>query len=135
PVAGQLPSTYKIGVIDIVSAQTVWMDIPTDPILGSYLPRMEWAANNNELIVQHLSRRQNESELMLCTVTNGASHTIYTEKDTAWIDIQSQWDDEYKMGGWDWLNGGKEFLWAADKDGWRHLYRISRDGKKEILVT
>ena len=39
------------------------------------------------------------------------------------------------MGGWDWLNGGKEFIWVSEKDGWRHLYRISRDGKKETLVT
>ncbi|MES1225000.1 MAG: prolyl oligopeptidase family serine peptidase, partial [Bacteroidota bacterium] len=34
-----------------------------------------------------------------------------------------------------WLKDGKEFLWASDKDSWRHLYRISADGKKETLVT
>ncbi len=39
------------------------------------------------------------------------------------------------MGGWDWLNNGSEFLWASEKDGWRHLYRISRDGKNQVLVT
>ena len=32
------------------------------------------------------------------------------------------WDQDYSDGGWDWLNGGKEFLWASEKDGWRHLY-------------
>jgi dipeptidyl-peptidase-4 len=36
---------------------------------------------------------------------------------------------------WDWLNNGKEFLWASEKDGWRHLYLISRDGKSETLIT
>jgi len=135
PVTGQKPSPFKIGVVDIGNAQTKWMDIPSDPDWGSYLTRMEWAATNNQLIVQHLNRRQNASDLMLCDVSSGAAQTIYSEKDTAWIDILSSWDDDYKMGGWDWLNEGKDFLWASDKDGWRHLYKISRDGKKETLVT
>jgi dipeptidyl-peptidase-4 len=135
PVAGQMPSPYKIGTIDISTGQIKWMDIPTDPNLGSYVPRMEWAANSKELIIQHLNRRQNESDLMICNVADGSAATIYTEKDPAWIDILPAWDEDYKMGGWDWLNGGKEFVWGSDKDGWRHLYRVSRDGKKEVLIT
>ena len=135
PVAGEAPSPYKIGVVDILTARTKWMDIPTDPVLGSYVPRMEWAANNTQLIIQHLNRRQNQSDLILCDVATGSSAVIYTEKDPAWIDILPSWDGKYKTGGWDWLKEGKEFLWAGDKDGWRHLYRISKDGKKETLIT
>ncbi|MEP6749237.1 MAG: DPP IV N-terminal domain-containing protein [Bacteroidota bacterium] len=135
PVAGEAPSPYKIGVVDIATAQTKWMDIPTDPVLQSYVPRMEWAANASELIIQHLNRKQNESKLMLCNTATGASNTIYTETDSAWIDILPLWDQDYANGGWDWLNNGKEFLWAGEKDGWRHLYRITRDGKKETLIT
>lgn len=135
PVAGEAPSPFKIGVIDIASAQIKWMDIPTDPVWQSYVPRMEWAANNTELIIQHLNRKQNESDLMLCDISSGASRTIYHEADPAWIDILPLWAEQYAYGGWDWLNGGKEFLWPTEKDGWRHLYRISRDGKKETLVT
>ncbi len=135
PVAGEAPSPFKIGVIDIAAGKTQWMNIPTDPLLQSYVPRMEWAANNTELIVQHLNRKQNESNLLLCDVKSGASQSIYTEKDSAWIDILPLWDDDYIWGGWDWLNGGKEFIWPSEKDGWRHLYRVSRDGKKETLIT
>jgi dipeptidyl-peptidase-4 len=135
PIAGEAPSPFKIGVVDITSAQTKWMDISTDKVWQSYVPRMEWAANNTELIVQHLNRKQNESELVLCNVTSGAAKTIYTEKDSAWIDILPLWDNDYIWGGWDWLNGGKEFIWPSEKDGWRHLYRVSRDGKKETLIT
>ena len=135
PVAGEAPSPYKIGVVDIVTANTKWMDIPTDNVLQSYVPRMEWAANSDELIIQHLNRKQNESNLMLCTVATGKTNNMYAEKDSAWIDIQPLWDEDYATGGWDWLNNGNEFLWASEKDGWRHLYRISRDGKKEKLVT
>ncbi len=135
PIAGQAPSPFRIGVVDIGTAQTRWMDIPTDPVLQSYVPRMEWAAGSGELIVQHLNRKQNESELLLCNVATGASNKIYEEKDSDWIDILPLWDQDYAMGGWDWLNNGAAFLWASEKDGWRHLYRVSRDGKKETLVT
>lgn len=135
PVAGEPPSPYKIGVVNISDGNIKWMSISTDPILQSYVPRMEWAANNSELIVQHLNRKQNESNILLCNVQTGESKSIYTEKDSAWIDILPLWDNDYALGGWDWLNGGKEFLWPSEKDGWRHLYRIGRDGKKEVLVT
>lgn len=135
PIAGQAPSPYKIGVVDISNAKKIWMNIPTDPVLQSYVPRMEWASNNTELILQHLNRKQNTSDLMLCNANTGNSKTIYEEKDSAWIDILPLWDEEYSYGGWDWLNGGKDFLWASEKDGWRHLYKVSRDGKNEILLT
>ena len=135
PVAGEAPSPFKIGVINVASGNTKWMDIPTDPLLQSYVPRMEWAANSSELIIQHLNRQQNKSNLMLCNTGTGKSQSIYEEKDEAWIDILPLWDDTYAMGGWNWLNKGAEFLWVSEKDGWRHLYRVGRDGKHEKLIT
>ncbi|WP_266206211.1 S9 family peptidase [Pontibacter kalidii] len=134
PVAGEAPSPYKIGVVDIHNAATRWMEIPGNPS-NTYLPRMEWAASADELIVQQLNRKQNESILYLCDAANGKAKPIYKEQDEAWIDIMPSWDNSYSYGGWDWLSGGKEFLWASEKDGWRHLYRVSRDGKKENLIT
>ncbi|HEY0680385.1 MAG TPA: S9 family peptidase [Chitinophagaceae bacterium] len=134
PVAGEPPSPFRIGVVDVNTAKTQWMNIPYDAVLGSYAPRMEWAGNR-EVIVQHLNRKQNESRLLLCNVSSGQVKTIYEEKDAAWLDIVGLWDFDYHYGGWDWLNNGTEFLWPSEKDGWRHLYRISIDGKKETLIT
>ncbi len=135
PVAGEAPSPFKIGVIGIAGGKTTWMNIPTNTVLQSYVPRMEWAANSTEVIVQHLNRQQNMSDIMLCNAITGVAKTIYHETDSAWIDILPSWDRDYEYGGWDWLNTGKEFLWASEKDGWRHLYRVSRDGKQETLIT
>ena len=135
PVAGEPPSPFKIGVISAAGGTTKWMDIPTDPVLQSYLPRMEWAANNTDLIVQHLNRAQNQTDVLLCNVATGKATSIYHEEDAAWLDILPEWEEHYYYGGWDWFNNGKEFLWATEKDGWRHLYRISRDGKKQKLIT
>jgi dipeptidyl-peptidase-4 len=135
PVAGQMPSPFKIGVVEIANSQTHWMKIPVDIKNGTYLPRMEWAASSQELVVQRVNRRQNESDVMLCNAKSGDVKTIFSEKENAWIDVISEWDENYKMGGWDWLKNGLEFLWASEKDGWRHLYRIRRDGSHQILVT
>jgi dipeptidyl-peptidase-4 len=129
PSAGEPPSPYKIGVVNIATAKTRWMSIPTDPVLQSYLPRMEWAANNTQLIMQHFNRKQNESDLLLCDIATGKSTSILKETDPAWIDVAATLEDKF------WLNNGKEFIWTSEKDGWRHLYRISRDGKQQTLIT
>lgn len=129
PSAGEAPSPYKIGVLDIASKKNTWMQIPTDPVLQSYVPRMEWAGNNNELIIQHFNRKQNTCNLMLCNAVTGKSYSIYQETDPAWIDVATSLSDKF------WLKGGREFLWVSEKGGWRHLYRISIDGKSEKLIT
>jgi dipeptidyl-peptidase-4 len=135
PIAGQKPSPFKIGVVSLTSNKTKWMNIPNDTILETYLPRMEWAANNTELIVQHLNRRQNQTAILLCEANTGKVSSIYHEEDSAWIDLQALWDEKYSYGGWDWIENGAAFLWSSEKDGWRHIYSISRDGKKVKCIT
>jgi dipeptidyl-peptidase-4 len=140
PVAGQSASPYKIGVVDLAPGAagpgtpvTKWMDIPGDP-RQTYLPRMEWAANSSELILQQLNRKQNESKILLSDIATGRTAALYDEKDSAFIECKGAWQDGI-IAGWDWIGGGKEFLWVTEKDGWRHIYRVSRDGTKETLVT
>ncbi|KIC90261.1 DPP IV N-terminal domain-containing protein [Flavihumibacter sp. ZG627] len=134
PVAGESPSPFKIGVLELEPKELKWMNIPYDQSLGSYAPRMEWV-NANQLVVQHLDRKQQHSALLLTDVKTGVATSLYKEYDSAWIDIMPSWDQDYANGGWDWLNGGREFLWASEKDGWRHIYRLSVNGGKETLIT
>ena len=133
PKVGEPPSPVRIGVINVNTSDIKWIDIAGDP-QQHYLPRMEWAANSNELIIQQLNRKQNESKLFYCNATDGSAKNIYTETDNAFIDIKSRWHDDDPIG-WEWINNGKDFLWVSEKDGWRHIYKVSRDGKKEILIT
>ena len=133
PKVGQPPSPVRIGVIMLNTDNIKWMDIPGDP-QEHYLPRMEWADNSNELVLQQLNRKQNESKLFYCDVNTGSATNFYTEDDKAWIDIKSRWNNDDPMG-WDWLHNGKDFLWVSEKDGWRHIFLVSRDGKKEALIT
>jgi len=60
PKVGEPPSPARIGVVDINSTQTKWMNIPGDPA-QHYIIRMEWSAPR-EIILQQLNRKQNESK-------------------------------------------------------------------------
>jgi dipeptidyl-peptidase-4 len=90
---------------------------------------MEWSGVH-ELVVQQLDRKQQESKLKYCNVNTGSSYTFWAESSTSWVDLNA--DDP---SGWNWVNKGTEFIWVSEKDGWRHIYRISRDGKTETLLT
>jgi dipeptidyl-peptidase-4 len=34
-----------------------------------------------------------------------------------------------------WLDNNQSFTWTSEKDGWRHLYKVSRDGTQMSLIT
>lgn len=125
PKVGQDPSSCKVGVVDIATGKTNWLAIPGDPV-QHYIPRMDWIPNSGDVILQQLNREQNQSKIFVANAQTGTVNNIYSETDKAWIDAGKNWD---------WINEGKEFLWSSEKDGWRHVYRISRDGKKQSLVT
>jgi len=132
PVAGENPSACKIGVVYITTGKTTWMDIPGDAI-QHYIPRMEWTTSPNEIILEQLNRAQTESKIFTANVSNGTARVIHSEIDKAWIDGKSRWNGGDPVG-WEWINKGKDFLWISEKDGWRHISRIDRDGK-ETLIT
>ena len=132
PVAGEDPSPCRVGVVSLATGKTTWMFVPGDS-RQHYLPRMEWAANSTELVVEQLNRHQNEARVFLCNAMTGFATQVYKESDSAWIDVKHRYSDD--PTGWEWINDGKDFLWVSEKDGWRHLFRLSRDGRKETLLT
>lgn len=34
-----------------------------------------------------------------------------------------------------WIEGGKRLLFTSERDGWRHLYAISRDGDARLITS
>ncbi|MEO5985048.1 MAG: S9 family peptidase, partial [Ferruginibacter sp.] len=128
PKVGEPPSSVRIGVINLTGGQIRWMNIAGNPE-QHYIPRMEWS-NSGELIVQQLDRRQQESKLIYCNIADGSSYTFWAENDEAWVDLNT---DDPK--GWNWINKGQDFIWVSEKSGWRHIYKISRDGKTVTELT
>lgn len=125
PKVGENPSACRVGIVNVATAKTNWLNVPGDNV-QHYIPRMDFIPGTNEVILQQLNREQNVSKLFVCDAATGTAKDIYTETDKAWIDAADDFE---------WINGNKEFLWASEKDGWRHYYRISKDGKKQTLIT
>lgn len=132
PKVGETPSACRVGVVNVTDGKTVWMKVPGDS-RQHYIPRMDWAQNSNELILQQLNRKQNHSKLFYTNAKTGESKAFYEEKDEAWVDVRTSWAGS--EGGWRWLKGDKDFLWISEKDGWNHIFKVSRDGKKEVLIS
>lgn len=128
PKVGESPSAARIGVVSLSTGVTKWMKIEGDPS-QHYLTRMEWS-DQNELVVQQLDRKQQESKLMYCNASDGNCRTFFAERDDSWVDLNAS-----DPSGWQWVNKKQEFLWISEKDGWRHVYKISKDGKISTLLT
>ena len=125
PKAGDTNSAARVGVIPSAGGATTWCDVPGD-MRNNYIPRMEWSGNSDEIVIQRMNRHQNVNQVMLCAAASGATRTILTETDPAYLDAVSDWE---------WLDGDKEFTWVSERSGWRHLYRVSRDGEKVRAIT
>jgi len=138
PKAGETNSAARVGVVSANGGPTRWLDIAGDP-RNNYLPRMEWAANSDEVVIQQLNRLQNTNIVILGDVRTGKVRPVLTEKDDTWVDIawgDIDWDKNgLARGDAEWIEGGKRFLWASERDGWRHIYSVSRDGKEVKPIT
>lgn len=125
PKVGTTNSACKVGVISAGGGSTTWFKVQGDP-RNNYIPRMSWAESSKQVIIQQLNRLQNTNNVMLGNIKDGSVETILVERDEAWLDIH----DDLK-----WLNNGRYFTWLSERDGWRHLYLVSRDGKEVKDLT
>jgi dipeptidyl-peptidase 4 len=125
PKAGTTNSAGRVGVVSADGGRPVWLDVPGDP-RSNYIARLEWAASPDEVVLEHLNRAQNTLQVMLGDAGTGRVRTVLTERDSAWVDVV----DDLR-----WIDGGRSFTWISERDGWRHLYVVSRDGSKTRLVT
>ena len=125
PKVGQTLSAVKIGVVSSEGGQTKWFDFPGDP-RNNYLARMEFIPNSQEVMVQQLNRAQNQNSVWIADIQTLKMSKILVEEDAAFLDVH----DNIR-----WLEGEKSFTWTSERDGWMHLYKVSRDGKTVELVT
>ena len=136
PKVGEKPSSCRVGVVTLADSKTTWLNIPGDPS-QNYLVRVEFIPSTDNLLIQQLNRKQNSSKLYISEAATGNSRVIEEESDSAWVDIY-QPGNPYSINFTNkfiWLNETKSILWDSEKDGWRHLYQVSLEGKPEILVT
>jgi len=126
---GDVIPTLRVGVIDAQGKETRWLSI-TVPAEGFYLGQVDWAGNSHELLIEKLSRFRDKREFLLADIRTGAIRRIFHETDPAWV-IASY----HKNAGLTWIRDGQAFIVLSEKDGWRHAYVYSRDGKELDLLT
>ena len=85
PKVGQPNSIVEIGVVDVASAETRWMELDLEG--EYYVPRIYWTNDPSQLAVVTLNRRQNELALYFFDVTTGDSRLVMQERSDAWIDV------------------------------------------------
>ncbi len=125
PKAGTTNSACRVGVVSAAGGPTVWLRTPGDP-RNTYLPRLEWAASADEVVIQCLNRHQNTNRVLLGSARTGEVRTLFTDRDEAWLDV---------VDDWRWLEQGRLMTWVSERDGWRHVYMADRESGELTLVT
>ena len=124
PQAGGPNPVVRVGVVDVAGGETRWMD--SGPGKDVYLPRVAWMPDSRHLAIQRLNRAQNELDMLVADRATGRTATLFEEKDRYWVNVG---------GDPIFVNGGKSFLWTSERDGFRHIYLHSEDGKVERQLT
>jgi len=132
PKAGETNSAGRVGVVSALGGVTRWMAVPGDP-RQNYIARLEWApavgaaapagagaatAASTELVIEHLNRLQNTATVLFANARTGAVRTLFTERDSAWVDVV----DDLTF-----VNGGRDLVWLSERSGWNHVYLVSRE--------
>ena len=119
----------RLAVIDSEGKEKRWLSVPV-PSEGYYLGQVSWAGNSDELLIEKLSRFRDKREFFLVNVNSGELKLIFEESDPAWVDASYQ-----KNLGLIWIHNYSAFIVLSEKDGWRHAYLCTRDGKNQNLLT
>ena len=125
PKVGEQNSAARIGVVSASGGDVRWLDVPGDS-RNHYLAQMEWTPNGKQVALQQFNRLQNANRVMLADPATGATRTILTETDPAWLENENPFR---------WLKNGEQFLWISERDGWRRPYLAETEKESLRRIT
>ena len=120
PMAGMNNSVVKIGVFNVETKKTVWLE--TGEPKDQYLSNITWSADEKTIFVAQINRDQNHNRTFLYDASTGKQiKMLFEEKDFQYVQ---------PMNGALYLpNNPQQFLWLSRRDGWNHLYHYDVNGK------
>ena len=120
PRSGRRNPIVKLGVVDVASGVTRFVDMPTAAGFDTgdqYLGRVHFSDDSKVLYVQRLSRDQRRLALLRVEVASGKGVHIIEESDPAWVEMSPMLP----------LADGT-LLWTAWRHGHRHIERRAANG-------
>jgi dipeptidyl-peptidase-4 len=125
PQVGENNADVHFGVVPAAGGPTRWLEV--GDTRNSYLiARAGWMPDSRNVYVTRMNRVQNRLELLSIGVESNMPTAILREADPYWINL---------AGDVKFLEDGKRFLWTSEKDGYRHIYLYSNDGKESKQLT
>ena len=106
------------GVVDV---KPVVMRGPDDFLISHF----QWSPDSSGVYWYWQDRTQTQLHLMTASIATGVSDLLWQDSTGAWVD---------NPGDLTFLKDGS-FLAFSERSGWKHLYRISADGKNVTPVT
>ncbi len=125
PKVGEENAAAKIGVVTLNTAATQWVTLP-GIAKDMYVPRMDWANNSEQLLIQQFNRKQDTNTLFYADARTGTIEKLFSEREETFIELMLEPD---------WLENSDDFIWQSERDGWKHVYRVSRDAKTYTDLT
>ncbi|MDE7408380.1 MAG: DPP IV N-terminal domain-containing protein, partial [Muribaculaceae bacterium] len=122
PVAGEVNSKVSVHSYDVANRKTKRIALPDTSI--EYIPRIDYGATAEQLVVTTLNRDQNRMELYMVNPKSTVVKSILVEKWKAWINPDSYESTVYGPDG---------FVMMSDRTGYTHLYKYSYNG--QLLKT
>ena len=117
PAAGTPNVVIKLAVMDVASQKTQWVDLGEDKDI--YLNRVDWMADSRNLTYQMQPRSQQTLLLKAYNLHDRTQRTLLRETSATWINLH---DDLH------FLSDKKQFVWASERDGFKHLFLYNNDG-------
>lgn len=93
-----------------------------------YIPRILWTASPEQLAAFKLNRNQNKLDMYLINAKSTVAKSILSEEDKYYVD--------YRLIDYVRFHSDtKSFIYASERDGYRHLYRYRINGILDKQLT
>lgn len=124
PKAGEKNSRVTLHSYSVETKDIKELKVPVDA--ESYIPRIVFTKNSDQLAVMTLNRQQNVFNMYYANPKSGVFRLILREENKAYVD--SEWLSSIRF-----TNDG--FTYVSEQDGYAHLYLYSPTGVMQRQVT
>jgi len=124
PKAGTNNVLVELAIQNINNGARRWVDLGEDKDI--YLARGKWMPNSETFTYQWQTRDQQTLELRAYNVPTEKQSVLLSETSNTWVNLHN---DLY------FLSDSDQFIWASERDGFKHLYLYENSGKLVRQLT